>query len=199
MRFGARHLHYNDFWLSLLGFFGNSFCKGDIVADWDAALVDLGAISGRYNVKFQRDYDNQYIQFPKSGDQKENPIDDPRCQGNSTAKEITAVTGIEIADMSRQPCGHKAFYQSPHKEKTSATVFGLSATPATDTPQSTSSKCMSYHFVAVLWLAVLHMVFVAQRHARRCQEIAYLRRAHNNHRLLEKCHEVRLQFVKEHD
>jgi len=99
-----------------------------MVANWQATLVDSGATSGRYKVIFEWDHDNdEYIQFPTSGDQKvKNPIDDPRCQGDSKDKakdgiewwmprlhwkqvsqEITAVTGIEVVDVSWQPCGHK--------------------------------------------------------------------------------------------
>eukprot|EP00746_Dinoflagellata_sp_MGD_P070128 gnl/MRDRNA2_/MRDRNA2_28694_c0_seq2.p1 gnl/MRDRNA2_/MRDRNA2_28694_c0~~gnl/MRDRNA2_/MRDRNA2_28694_c0_seq2.p1 ORF type:complete len:484 (-),score=69.03 gnl/MRDRNA2_/MRDRNA2_28694_c0_seq2:235-1686(-) len=118
------------FWVSLThwSFFGTSLCKGEMVANWQATLVDSGAISGRYKVKFEWDHDNdEYIQFPTSGDQRvKNPIDDPRCQGNSKEKakdgiewwmprlhwkqvsqEITAATGIEVVDVSWQPCGHK--------------------------------------------------------------------------------------------
>jgi hypothetical protein len=99
-----------------------------MVANWQATLVDSGAVSGRYKVQFEWDHDHdRYIQFPTRGNKKvKNPVDDPRCQGDSKDKaidgiewwmprlhwkqvsqEITAVTGIEVVDVSWQPCGHK--------------------------------------------------------------------------------------------
>eukprot|EP00747_Dinoflagellata_sp_TGD_P063252 gnl/TRDRNA2_/TRDRNA2_153370_c2_seq1.p1 gnl/TRDRNA2_/TRDRNA2_153370_c2~~gnl/TRDRNA2_/TRDRNA2_153370_c2_seq1.p1 ORF type:complete len:623 (+),score=82.67 gnl/TRDRNA2_/TRDRNA2_153370_c2_seq1:103-1971(+) len=109
-------------------FDGISFCVGEMVANWRASMLDSGSASGRYKVQFEWDHLNEdYIQFPMSGANKvKNPIDDPRCRGDSTEKakdgvewwmprlhwkavsrEITAVTGIEVVDVSWQPCGHK--------------------------------------------------------------------------------------------
>lgn len=104
------------------------FCAGAMVANWKATLVDSGRESGQYKVQFEWDHDhNEYITFPLDRLKRvENPIEDPRCQGDSSEKardglewwmprlhwkevspEITAVTGIEVVDVSWQPCGHK--------------------------------------------------------------------------------------------
>merc|ERR1719316_1423272 len=111
----------------LVGRHENIFCVSQMVANWQATLVDSGSVSGRYKVKFEWDHDNQqYIQFPTGSGRVRNPIDDPRCKGDSTEKasdgvewwmprlhwkdvsaDITAVTGIEVVDVSWQPCGHK--------------------------------------------------------------------------------------------